>query len=52
MRHPVPLYDVLAQVVLLAVLVRRARIVPFDGFLFWWTLLWSSVILEGREFHR
>jgi len=43
-RHPVPLYDALAQAALIVFLVRRARFVPFDGLLFWWTLFYVSVI--------
>src|SRR3989304_4064050 len=38
------LYGDLAQGALIVFLVRRARSVPFDGFLFWWTLFYVSVI--------
>lgn len=43
-RHPVPLYDALAQAFLIALLIRRGRTIPYDGFLFWWTLFYASVI--------
>ncbi len=51
-RHPVPLYDALAQVVLIGLLTRRARSVPFDGFLFWWTLFYVSVIRFAMDLFR
>lgn len=51
-RHPVPLYDALAQVVLLGLLIRRARSVPFAGFLFWWTLFYASVIRFAMDLFR
>ena len=51
-RHPVPLYDALAQVILLGVFIRRARVVPFDGFLFWWTLFYASVIRFAMDLFR
>lgn len=51
-RHPVPLYDALAQVVLIALIVRRARSIPFDGFLFWWTLFYASVIRFAMDLFR
>lgn len=51
-RHPVPLYDVLAQVLLIAVLVQLARAIPYEGFLFWWTLFAASVIRFAMDLFR
>lgn len=51
-RHPVPLYDALVQIVLIALFVRRAQSVPFEGFLFWWTLLYVSVIRFTMDLFR
>lgn len=51
-RHPVPLYDALAQVALIVVLVRLARAVPYEGFLFWWTLVAASVIRFAMDLFR
>jgi phosphatidylglycerol:prolipoprotein diacylglycerol transferase len=51
-RHPVPLYDALAQLVLIAFFVRRARSVAFDGFLFWWTLFYASIIRFAMDVFR
>lgn len=51
-RHPVPLYDALAQVILIGLFVRRARSVPFDGFLFWWTLFYVSAIRFAMDLFR
>lgn len=51
-RHPVPLYDALAQVVLIVVLVRLARAVPYEGFLFWWTLFAASAIRFAMDLFR
>ncbi len=51
-RHPVPLYDALAQAVLIIFFVRRARSVPFAGFLLWWTLFYVSVIRFAMDLFR
>lgn len=51
-RHPVPLYDALAQVLLIVVLIRLARGLPSEGFLFWWTLAASSAIRFAMDFFR
>ncbi len=51
-RHPVPLYDALAQLVLIVLFVRRARSIPFEGFLFWWTLFSVSVIRFAMDAFR
>lgn len=51
-RHPVPLYDALAQMVLIGLFIRRARAIPFQGFLFWWTLLYASVIRFAMDLFR
>lgn len=51
-RHPVPIYDALAQVILIGLVIRRARAVPFEGFLFWWTLLSVSVIRFAMDLFR
>ncbi len=51
-RHPVPLYDALAQVILIGLVARRARSAPFDGFLFWWTLFYVSVIRFAMDLLR
>lgn len=51
-RHPVPLYDALAQVVLIVALIRLARAVPYEGFLFWWTLAASSAIRFTMDLFR
>ncbi len=51
-RHPVPLYDALAQITLIAAFVRRARAVPFDGFLLWWTLFYASIIRFAVDLFR
>ena len=52
LRHPVPLYDALAQVVLIGLFVWRGRSVPFEGFLFWWTLFLVSVIRFAMDLFR
>jgi len=51
-RHPVPLYDALAQAVLIGLFVRRARDIPFAGFLFWWTLFYVSAIRFAMDLLR
>ena len=51
-RHPVPLYDALAQAVLIVALVRLGRAVSHEGFLFWWTLAASSVIRFAMDLFR
>lgn len=52
LRHPVPLYDALAQAALIVFFVRRARSVPFAGFLLWWTLFYGSVIRFAMDLFR
>jgi prolipoprotein diacylglyceryltransferase len=37
---------------LLGVFIRRAKVVPFDGFLFWWTLFYASVIRFAMDLFR
>jgi len=51
-RHPVPLYDALAQALLIAVLVRLARAIPYEGFLFWWTLFTASGVRFAIDLFR
>src|SRR3972149_2749800 len=51
-RHPVPLYDALAQAALIVFFVRRARSVPFAGFLLWWTLFYGSLIRGAMDLFR
>ncbi len=51
-RHPVPLYDALAQGAFIVFFVRRARSVPFAGFLLWWTLFYVSVIRFAMDLFR
>lgn len=51
-RHPVPAYDVLAQAALIVFFVRRARSIPFEGYLLWWTLFYVSVIRFAMDLFR
>lgn len=51
-RHPVPLYDALAQVVVIVMLIRLARAVPYEGFLFWWMLFSSAAIRFVMDLFR
>jgi phosphatidylglycerol:prolipoprotein diacylglycerol transferase len=51
-RHPVPLYDALAQAALIVFFIRRARSIPFEGFLLWWTLFYVSVVRFTMDLFR
>ncbi len=42
--HPLPLYEIVGTGAILAWIVSRAAHRPFDGALFWWAIIASSVL--------